>query len=99
MLQVYDVEVCEVVILHCKFFARVQFAICPVRHWKRQLNGPGGFFSGPVQGPYQAPQVKCRALSPDREELMAYETSMYCSDADSSEERACITRMISHMHP
>ncbi|CAL5229125.1 g12390 [Coccomyxa viridis] len=78
--------------------ALTEFAICPVRHWKGQLNGPGGFYSGPLQGPHQASQVKCRALSPDREELMAYETSMYCSDTDSSEERACITRMISHMH-
>ena len=60
--------------------------------------GQGGFYSGPVQGPHQAPHVKCRALTPDREELMAYETSMYCGDTDSSEERACITRMISHMH-
>ena len=69
-----------------------------MRHVREELNGLGGLYSGPIEGPFQAPHVKCKALSPDREVLTAYEISLYCSATDSLEERASIARMVSQMH-
>ena len=76
----------------------MQVAICPVRHVRAELNGPEGFYSGPVEGPFQARHVKCTALSPDRAVLMSYERSMYCSDTDAPREVACMARMVSQMY-
>ena len=76
----------------------MQVVICPVRHETKELNGPYDCYSGPIESPFQARQVKCRAIHPDRNVLMDYETSLYCSDADLPQERACMSRMVSQMY-
>ena len=76
----------------------MQVVLCPVWHDREDLNGPGGFYSGPLDSPFQARHVQCRALSPDKEVLMTYERSIYCRDTDSPEERSCMARMVSQMH-
>ena len=87
---------CPVVTSHAQH--GMQVAICPVRHVREELNGPGGFYTGPIEAPFQARHVACRALSPEREVLIAYETSMHCSEKDPPEERARMARMVSQMY-
>ncbi len=76
----------------------VQVVLCPVSHNIAALNGYGGCYSGPLDSPFQAPHVECRALSFGVETLLEYELCMFCNDNDTPEERECMSRMISQMY-
>ena len=76
----------------------VQVVLCPVSHNTAALNGHGGCYSGPLDSPFQAPHVACRALSPDKDTLLQYELCMFCNDTNTSEERERMSRMLSQMY-
>ena len=76
----------------------VQVVLCPVSHNIAALNGYGGCYSGPLDSPFQAPHVECRALSFGVETLLEYELCMFCNDNDTPEERECMSRVISQMY-
>ena len=76
----------------------LQVILCPVRHEKVELNGPDDFYSGLIESPFQAPHVMCRALVPDRNTMKKYEEAVYSRECDDAEERACISRVLSHMY-
>ena len=76
----------------------VQVVLCPVSHDTTALNDSEGFYSGPLDSPFQAPHVECRALSPRKETLLQYELCMLCKNSDTAEDRERMSRMISQMY-
>ena len=76
----------------------VQVVLCPMSHDTTTLNDSEGFYSGPLDSPFQAPHVECRALSPGKETLLQYEMCMFCNKSDTTEDRERMSRMISQMY-